>query len=128
MDDMNSSKQAHPESPAIVGMLRRHLTSEWTRKKTPQGFNKALIKTRSLPKDATARIFLDAGSLAWMSYFLATNLDGQHYPGKKAEQMLIRHLDQLSVPDRTSIATEIAQTLPHDTARVAIAKIASRFG
>lgn len=129
---MEQMRTAHTTSPGPqpnqhiitdpVEIFRKHLVSEWTRKKTPYGLDGALAKATDSGPDDTDRIFLNAGFPAWVAYFLATNGES-HYEGRQAQLQAIGAFNQLPTEERMLGAKRVAETVPHATVRNAIDKM-----
>ncbi|KAH7363644.1 hypothetical protein B0T11DRAFT_298877 [Plectosphaerella cucumerina] len=120
-----------PETPIrdrdFAAIFQRHITKEWSRKKAPNGAKQAWKVAKTRPKNATERIFCEAGFQAWLSYFL-TELDLRtHYVGRTDDQADIEAVHRLPIPSRVAIANELAKTVPHPTFAAAVTKIRSQI-
>ncbi|KIW10063.1 hypothetical protein PV08_11839 [Exophiala spinifera] len=110
----------------IASIFAKPLTEEWTRRKTPYGFDKALQRAQGLPKEDTERILLDTGFKAWISYFLAGQGSSNHYIGRAEKLRAIDTLQKLSVESKKEVATHIINTQAHETVSAAIDRLLKR--
>lgn len=106
----------------LIGIFRKYLTSEWTRKKTPYNLKSSLQNARTSEPGSTEQVLLDAGFHVWLAYFLATNGEA-HFEGRSAQVAAIASFQQYNISDKKRIAEGVAATTPHPSVQIAIDRI-----
>lgn len=112
--------------PKIAAIFAKTLTGEWTRKRTPHGFDKALQKAQGLTGNDPERILLSIGFKAWISYFLTRQGNSNHYIGRAENLWAIATLKKLSVESQKEVAKRIIDTPAHATVSEAIDQLRRR--
>src|SRR5689334_14760798 len=96
----------------VIRILRKYLTSEWTRKRTPCNLKSSWQSAKVSERDSIERILLDAGFQAWLAYFLATSCEA-HFEGRSMQVAALNSFQQYNIDDKKRVTREVAATIPH---------------
>ncbi|KAL6240635.1 hypothetical protein RBB50_012462 [Rhinocladiella similis] len=104
----------------VVSVFAKYLTREWKRTKAPRGFNDALQRAKTLTEETPEKILLDTGFYAWLSYFLAKQSNGTHYPGRAGILRTIKSFESFSLERQKEVGVKLNEISVHPTVLTAI--------
>jgi hypothetical protein len=104
-------------------MFAKQLTSTWTRKKKPYGFDDALEQAHKAPSADTGQIFLSYGFHIWLAYFLVTialKPNAQHYIGQHTDRDTWQNFEKLSFEHQKEVASRLGRVTIDASVQTAI--------
>ncbi|KAL5383084.1 hypothetical protein DPSP01_006066 [Paraphaeosphaeria sporulosa] len=123
------SRSPSPQDAVVelfVQIVEVQLTSEWTRKKIPNGLYEAYARAEVDEEESVNGIFRRASFRVWLAYWLAS-CGKHHFSGRTAQLRTFDTFNKLPNEKKQSAAETLAAIVPHPTVKDAIGKILARW-